>query len=271
MAQVPLTPVPAPSDALSELVRHIKSPALVAITGGGGKTTLMFALARCFRALGARVVVTTTTKIFVPSRYDGGRLVVGLPALPKLGGIMSSEGLITLGSAISGGKLIGISAEYADKIYESGAADYIIAEADGARGMPFKAYEQYEPVMPSKSTFHIVVAGAEIFKEPLSDANTFRFELLRERWGAFDNNLLPNKTVLSILESRSEYLKSSPDSAERALMFNKCDLLSQCEIENLTDMFGSSLKMYDYLSLCSLKDSVSNKFVRLKRAEKRAV
>ena len=40
---------------------EIKGPEIVAIVGGGGKTSLMFALAN---ALPGRVVTTTTTRIF---------------------------------------------------------------------------------------------------------------------------------------------------------------------------------------------------------------
>ena len=252
-------------DVVSELSRYIKSPALISITGGGGKTTLMFALARSMSARGARVVVSTTTKIFVPSRYEGGRLIVGLPDIRELGELLGREGILTLGSSLKDGKLIGSAPEAVDRIYSSGVADCVIVESDGARGMPFKAYESYEPVIPLMTTFHIAVVGAEIFKEPMTDANTFRAELLRERWGAQDSAQLPFELIVKLLESDSEYLKSSPPSALRALVINKSDLLSPAEITELTDMLCSSLRSYDFVSVCSLKAGSCSAFVSLKR------
>ena len=43
----------------------IKKGDIITITGAGGKTSLMFSLARELASLG-RVLVTTTTKIYVP-------------------------------------------------------------------------------------------------------------------------------------------------------------------------------------------------------------
>lgn len=41
-------------------------PRMTALVGAGGKTTLMYALARRMADAGRRVVCTTTTKIFPP-------------------------------------------------------------------------------------------------------------------------------------------------------------------------------------------------------------
>ena len=252
-------------DAIAGLVRCINAPALVSITGGGGKTTLMFALARALRARGERVIVTTTTKIFVPSEDEGGELLIGSPDVARLGEILRTGGILTLGSTIKDGKLIGLAPEAADELYASGVADCVIVESDGARGMPFKVYEPHEPVIPNRTTLHIAVVGAEIFKEPMSSANTFRADILSERWGIPENELLPFEFIIKLLESRSEYLKSSPQSAQRALMINKCDLLNSAEMTKLTDIFCRSLGSYDFLSLCSLKANTNSAFIRLRR------
>ena len=40
---------------------------IISFVGGGGKTTTMFSLAEELKAMGKKVLVTTTTKIFVPN------------------------------------------------------------------------------------------------------------------------------------------------------------------------------------------------------------
>ena len=43
---------------------------IVSLVGGGGKTTLMFALAQELTSGGQSVITTTTTRIFEPSASD---------------------------------------------------------------------------------------------------------------------------------------------------------------------------------------------------------
>lgn len=52
---------------------------VISLVGAGGKTTLMYALAKCFTENGARTVVTTTTHIFRPE----GRLWAKSPEEAK--------------------------------------------------------------------------------------------------------------------------------------------------------------------------------------------
>ena len=58
-------------DALSLNNREI-----IALVGGGGKTTLMFALARELSSQGHRVITTTTTKIMEPTPQETPQLLL---------------------------------------------------------------------------------------------------------------------------------------------------------------------------------------------------
>ena len=50
----------------------LKGARVVSLTGSGGKTTLMFAIASEFLATGERVLLTTTTKIARQEAFDSG-------------------------------------------------------------------------------------------------------------------------------------------------------------------------------------------------------
>ena len=48
----------------------------LALVGGGGKTTTMFALARALKESGKRVLVTTTTNIFMPEENQCDTIIL---------------------------------------------------------------------------------------------------------------------------------------------------------------------------------------------------
>ncbi len=55
----------------------IKPGEVISLVGGGGKTTLMFALARELASSGKTVITTATTKILEPSSTETSLLLLG--------------------------------------------------------------------------------------------------------------------------------------------------------------------------------------------------
>lgn len=135
---------------------------LVALCGAGGKTSLMFALAREMAATGERVLVTTTTKI--------GSTEAERPLPP---GISISHG----GRSADGRKLIGHPPEYLDELKRAGPFDRLLVEADGSRRKPLKAPAAHEPVIPAMTDAVVVVAGLSGLGRPLSEETVFRAEI----------------------------------------------------------------------------------------------
>ena len=104
-------------------------PGITALIGGGGKTTLMYHLARELRQCGT-VAVTTTTRIWPPT----GIAVAREPDAARE--ILDREGLVCLGVPSAQGKLVSPAFEGWDAL-----ADYTLVEADGSAGKPFKGHE----------------------------------------------------------------------------------------------------------------------------------
>ena len=130
---------------------------ITALIGGGGKTTLLYHLAEELRAEGT-VLVCTTTKIWPPEHI---RVVQDEETLQN---VLGEDGVACAGTPAEQGKLAEPSFPWKDQ------ADYILVEADGAAGRPFKAHEKWEPVLPENCGACILVLGADGFGKPISQA-----------------------------------------------------------------------------------------------------
>lgn len=205
------------------LFRLAASP-MIAITGGG-KTSLMFALAGLLGKEG-RAVATTTAKIAVPA---GELFVGGLGEAAERIAAMPRRGVMAAAAERRGAKLYGFPAAGLCSLLKKGVADWIIVEADGSRGLPLKAYEEWEPPVPELATLHLVIVGAEAFLEPLSGELAFRAELLEQRYGASCGEKIPARRLALILSDEKGYLKNSPPQARRVLLINKADLMEAKE------------------------------------------
>lgn len=228
---------------------------LIAITGGGGKTSLMFALAHelCREAT---VVTTTTTHIAVPEPEESGRLILGAERWGEWRAALAQTGHVTIAESEERGKLRGFPPEIVDEMDRRKLASYVVVEADGAKRMPFKAYEAYEPVIPRMTTLQVVVIGIEPFLYPLSDENTFRLHLFAERRGIKPGERISPETISDILDDPHEYMKGANPKTRRALVVNKCDLADEPHIAAIKDVLCRRLRLYDVLLFVSLEKNI---------------
>lgn len=226
---------------------------MIAITGGGGKTSLMFAIVRALAERG-RAVAATTTKIAVPGEDEGGELFVGSrgEAAAKIAA-MPRHGALTIAGERHGAKLHGFTPDELCGILNGGYADWIAVEADGSRNLPLKAYEQWEPPVPELSSLQFVVVGAEAFTEPFGGEIVFRPELLERRFQLKRGEIIGIRQMARILSDRDGYLKNSPPQARRVLLINKADLLGEKQISLITGGLAEYLAGYDAVAAVSLR------------------
>lgn len=231
----------------------IESSPLIAITGGGGKTSLMFTLVSALAERG-RAVAATTTKIAVPGKGEGGELFVGsrAEAAEKIA-MMPRRGSLTITGERHGGKLYGFTPDEVCGILRSGCADWIVVEADGSRNLPLKAYEQWEPPVPELAALQFVVVGAEAFTEPFGDEIVFRPELMEQRFRLKRGEIISVRQMAQILSDKSGYLKNSPPQARRVLLINKADLLDEEQRTLISGGLAECLAGYDAVATVSLR------------------
>lgn len=153
---------------------------VISIVGSGGKTTLLYALARECAAAGDKTVLTTTTHILQPCEPDfllSSGLQIPLP----------SGRIIVAGTPAPNGKLSAPSAAVMDSICKN--ADRVLIEADGSRMLPVKFPSSTEPVIVPGCNLVIAVAGLSALGKPLQ-AVCHRALLAQETLG-----LLPDEPV----------------------------------------------------------------------------
>ena len=137
---------------------------LVALVGGGGKTTLLFALGR---QLPARTVLTTTTRM--GRDRTGGFPCLVDPSDAELAAAFENEDAVLAWRSADERKALGFDPEVVDGWFESDAADHIVVEADGARRLPFTAPAPWEPPIPSAATHVVACIGAEALGYVIAD------------------------------------------------------------------------------------------------------
>lgn len=139
-------------------------PGVTAVTGSGGKTTLLRTLGEELAEAGARVILCATTKIFP---FDGLPNLVN-PTEEALREALAARRLVCAGSPVPGtGKLTAPAIPMARL---AALADYVLAEADGSAGRPLKAHAPHEPVVPPEANQVILMVGASGFGRPVREA-----------------------------------------------------------------------------------------------------
>jgi molybdenum cofactor cytidylyltransferase len=190
---------------------------LIAIVGAGGKTTIMGILAGELSSDGARLILTTTTKmgadqVTEPVCWsDDSDIVEGmlLPGVP-----------LSVLIAEAGGKVTGLQPDAVDTLFDATSADYIIVEADGARSLSIKAPADHEPVIPSLSTTVIVVVGADALGSRLRDV-AHRMDRISTLTGLLGKDVLTPEAAASILLHPNGGLKSIPESSTMSMVIAK--------------------------------------------------
>ena len=137
---------------------------VISLVGGGGKTTLLYALARWYSAQGQRVLVSTTTHIQRPDANYA-------PDEAARDALWQAGTYAVAGVPAEGGKLT-MPPHLADWM---AGVDTVLLEADGAKRHPCKAPAAHEPVLLRSSDIVLAAAGLSAVGKPLQDV-CFRLE-----------------------------------------------------------------------------------------------
>ncbi len=205
------------------------------LIGGGGKTTLMFTLARQLCRKGPTVVTTTSTKILRPSPHDSPAVVVDqdMPQMiARLRKRLHDTAHVTAARAPldEENKLCGFSANELDQLHDARVADYLLIEADGAAGRSLKAHNEYEPVVSHRADLVIAVIGIDCLGKPLTDEHVHRARRLGELLGREPRTCITADDVAGIFFHPRGYLKEVGPQTEVTVFLSKVE--SSADREN---------------------------------------
>lgn len=203
----------------------------IAITGCGGKTSLMIALAQAYSQRGRSVLITTTTKVRNPYELDYGCNTVLLDTyehVPRKGE------RVFFAATYDSRKVCAPDLFLLAQI--SDTYDVVLMEADGSRGLPLKYHNPWDPVVPDFTTDVIALAGISALGKSLDDDTMFNFPSYTA--ATLDaGRTVTERTLLTLLEL-DEGIRKGFDGRHGIVLFNQCDILAPGRLAQVMDVVG---------------------------------
>jgi probable selenium-dependent hydroxylase accessory protein YqeC len=206
----------------------LKEREMISLVGAGGKTTLMFRLARELFLEGKKVVTTTTTKILEPASGETAYLFIH-PDENRLKEFvlqrLNQYHHVTLvRERLESGKLKGVSSSLVNDLWSSHEIDTIIIEADGAAGRPVKAPREKEPVIPSNTTLVVAILGVDGVGTELNEENVFQVERVSKMTGIPMGEKITDEAMAILMTHSEGIFKGTPSSSKMIAFLNKVDI-----------------------------------------------
>lgn len=189
---------------------------VISIVGAGGKTTLMYSLAEELRAEN-KVLVTTTTKIYMPEKEYYDFLIIGKDGYDKFN---KGNGVYVHGKSVRNeNKVSGLDENVIDG--EISFFDYILIEADGSKRKPIKGWNETEPVLIGKTTKTIGIISIEVIGREINEYNVHRVEKFMEITNSKKNESITIEHLTSLIFHDKGLFKGS--KGEKILFINKIE------------------------------------------------
>ena len=144
----------------------IKHRETLSFVGGGGKTTTIFQLGEELKRLNKKVLITTTTAMYKPKRWEYDYFFLGYIAQ----NFIPNNGTITiLGKRIRENKLVSPYLLELEYVANRKIFDFILIEGDGAKGRAIKAPANHEPVISKYTTKTIGIIGIDCLYKKIDE------------------------------------------------------------------------------------------------------
>ncbi len=196
------------------------APQIVAFSGAGGKTSLMFALAG---ALPGKIIVTTTTRMAREQlRFAAEALPAAFSRYPDISCIACTRISAIVGPDVEGDKVGGVGPEVPGQLLAQPGVSFVLVEADGARMLPIKAPAAHEPVIPPQSSLVVPLAGIDALGQPIM-AVAHRPHLLASLLGKRARDLIAGQDLATLLTHPQGGLKNVPPGARVIPVINKVE------------------------------------------------
>jgi molybdenum cofactor cytidylyltransferase len=207
-----------PNTGLVDALDLGRAPGLVAVVGGGGKSSLLFALAEC---LPGRVVLTTTTRIFA-AQMSRAAAVCTTADEGWQDQLETFDGNLLVVGRVQGERAVGVPPDLPAEWLARPRVDWVVVEADGSRMLPVKAPADHEPVIPERTSLLVSVVGIDALDDPIERV-AHRPERVADITGLAPSQHLTPEALGKLLTSPRGGLKGAPRDARVAVLINKVE------------------------------------------------
>jgi molybdenum cofactor cytidylyltransferase len=232
---------------------------VVSFVGAGGKTTVIFQLAREIANRNSILVTSTTHlgawQIPLADQYVIATNLNDLNNMPP-------HGVTLVTGEMENDRTKPVNETILNWLYENTKlrAIPLLIEADGSRQKPLKAPAAHEPPIPEFTDTVVVVAGLSALGKPLTDENVHRAEIFSQLSGLQINQSVTPDAVTRVLRHPQGGLKNIPSHARRIALLNQSDTP---ELQSIGGgMARELLDHFDSVIIGSLKGSEVQTFER---------
>ncbi len=245
---------------------HLEKAGIISIIGAGGKTTLMYQLARELSNFKRRVLTTTTTKIFMPKPLQTSDTIIEKDVdklIQKIKTNLKDYPHFSAGREYDpvSKKLIGFNPHIINQLYQTSLFDWIIVEADGAKLKSLKASGSHEPVIPRDTTHLIHVTGLDAVGRILDDNSVHRSKIFSDNTGVGMGEIINEQSIAASIDLEIKKAELLCHPSANYVLLNKADTLyrtaSGLKIGNLL----RKNKTIENIIIVSLKDKIAIKHI----------
>jgi probable selenium-dependent hydroxylase accessory protein YqeC len=225
----------------------IRPRSVVALVGGGGKTSTLLRLCQESAHEGRRVLATTTARMKM-EELTGMRDVLlwddkdvsgqtWRSCRTRAGGstswideVLAGETDATrvpvtfLGRSVMRDKVIGLPADHLGDLLARLKWDVVVVEADGSRGHSVKGHRLGEPIIPLCATVCVIVIGADGFGASVNADHCHRPEVIQELLGVGWGERLSARLIVELICHPRGLLNKIPGDIAVAIYVNKAPL-----------------------------------------------
>ncbi|MGE4319411.1 MAG: selenium cofactor biosynthesis protein YqeC [Deferribacterales bacterium] len=210
----------------------------VFITGAGGKTNLIKRLALEAKSRGMSVLITASTKMYLPDYADhvdlSGKCFEGQEI---------SCGIYVVSEGIDHNKIfLDTPAKYNDL---KERFDLMLIEADGSKKKPLKGWNHYEPVIYPCGDYTIGIINYSVLGMRLDESLVHRYSVFKVLTGLQDGDVIEKKHLYALVNHKIGLFKAS--SGRKILYFSHspedADIEKQSMMTVCGDVFAERVRV----------------------------
>ena len=119
------------------------------------------------------------------------------------------------------GNAIGADIHRTSRLLDTVDSDVLLVEADKAKGLPFKAPLEAEPLIPPETSLVVPLVGLTALDHPLDEANVYNPQAMIDRFGFYEGAKVRSPWIAQVLRDDELGLKGVPDRARTVAYLNQ--------------------------------------------------